>query len=713
MKVKRVGSRVLAVLLSAVAALAMLKGMSVCGTAGAAAAQDRTAAVLAVSGISAPKAPVSRRDAATGSASTPEITTQPASTTAYVGDKATFTVKAKGKGTLSYQWQYRRNESDSWKTSGQSGNKTATLKVSTTAGLHGYQFRCVVTDSIGQTFSNAATLTLSPKITIQPEDIFAAAGTKAKFTVTVTGKSAITYQWQYRTSSSGTWKTSGQSGNKTATLTVSVKAGYDGYQFRCIVTDGNSQQTISETATLMISPKITAQPADAFAGAGDKVKFTVTATGKSTLTYQWQYRTSASGTWKNSGQSGNKTATLTVTVKEGYDGYQFRCIVTDGNSQQTISETATLTISPKITAQPTDASVTVGTRATFTVEATGEGTLTYQWQYRKDNTREWANSGQNGNKTATLSVATTAGLHGYQFRCIVTDGNSQQLASEAATLSLAPSITKQPADAFAGAGDKVKFTVTATGKSTLTYQWQYRTSASGTWKKSGQSGNKTATLTVTVKEGYDGYQFRCIVTDGNSQQTISETATLTISPKITAQPTDASVTVGTRATFTVEATGEGTLTYQWQYRKDNTREWANSGQNGNKTATLSVATTAGLHGYQFRCIVTDGSGRQLISNVATLALAPGITAQPEDTTAAVGTKATFTVTATGKATLTYQWQYRKDDTREWTNSGQSGNKTATLKVSTTKGLNGYQFRCVVTDGNEQITYTEVATLTVQ
>ena len=632
MKVKRVGSRVLAVLLSAVAALAMLKGMSVCGTAGAAAAQDRTAAVLAVSGISAPKAPVSRSDAATGSASTPEITTQPASTTAYVGDKATFTVKAKGKGTLSYQWQYRRNESDSWKTSGQSGNKTATLKVSTTAGLHGYQFRCVVTDSIGQTFSNAATLTLSPKITIQPEDIFAAAGTKAKFTVTVTGKSAITYQWQYRTSSSGTWKTSGQSGNKTATLTVSVKAGYDGYQFRCIVTDGNSQQTISETATLLISPKITAQPADAFAGAGDKVKFTVTATGKSTLTYQWQYRTSASGTWKNSGQSGNKTATLTVTVKEGYDGYQFRCIVTDGNSQQTISDTATLMISPKITAQPTDASVTVGTRATFTVEATGEGTLTYQWQYRKDNTREWANSGQNGNKTATLSVATTAGLHGYQFRCIVTDGSGRQLISNVATLALAPGITAQPEDTTAEAGSKAKFTVTATGKATLTYQWQYRKDDTREWTNSGQSGNKTATLSVSTTTSLNGYQFRCIVTDGNSRESYTNAATLTVNPRITRQPVDTSVYSGSTAIITVAATGMGALQYQWQYMSPSMTTWKKSGQSGNKTATLSVAAMDGLQGYRFRCAVTDESGQTVYSKAVKLTVVkkkPGEIILPE------------------------------------------------------------------------------------
>jgi hypothetical protein len=39
---------------------------------------------------------------------------------------------------------------------------------------------------------------------------------------------------------------------------------------------------------------------------------------------------------------------------------------------------------------------------------------------------------------------------------------------------------------------------------------------------------------------------------------------------------------------------------------------------GAKTATLQVNTTAGLNGWQFRCIVTDGDGNPLPSKEATL-----------------------------------------------------------------------------------------------
>ena len=365
------------------------------------------------------------------------ITTQPASKTAYVGDKATFSVEAAGKGTLTYQWQYRKNSSDTWKNSGQSGNTTRKLTVATTAGLHGYQFRCIVKDSYGnQAISHVATLSLKPKITKQPEDTTVAVGNKATFTVEATGKATLTYQWQYRKNVDDTWKNSGQSGNKTNTLSVATTTGLHGYQFRCVVTDGNKQKSYSKTVTLKVRPKITTWPKDTTAAPGTTAKFTVAATGKGALKYQWQYRKNETGEWKDSGQSGNKTATLSVAVTSGLHGYQFRCYVTDANGQKSYTNTVTLTVKPAITTQPANKSVTAGTKAKFTVVATGKEKLTYQWQYRRNSSDTWKNSGQAGNKTATLTVATTKSLNGYQFQCIVTDGNNQQTISNTVTLTV-------------------------------------------------------------------------------------------------------------------------------------------------------------------------------------------------------------------------------------------------------------------------------------
>ncbi|MBP5461026.1 MAG: hypothetical protein J6Y20_02755 [Lachnospiraceae bacterium] len=270
-------------------------------------------------------------------------------------------------------------------------------------------------------------------------------------------------------------------------------------------------------------------------------------------------------------------------------------------------------------------------------------------------------------------------------------------------------ITEQPEDRTVTVGTAAVFTVKATGVSK--YQWQYRANESATWASSAQSGNTTATLSVATTAGLHGYQFRCKMTDASGQTKYSSTVTLYLRPRITSQPADQTAAAGSGAVFTVAATGKATLTYQWQYRKNSSASWANSAQSGNKTATLTVATTTGLHGYQFRCCVTDGNGQRSYSNAATLSVKPGITKQPADKTVPVGSKATFSVSAFSTATLSYQWQYLSPS-GVWTNSGQSGCKTATLSVATTGALQGYRFRCIVTDGNGQTYTSSGATLTL-
>ena len=458
---------------------------------------------------------------------------------------------------------------------------------------------------------------------------------------------------------------------------------------------------------------ITSQPANKSVAAGSTAQFTVEATtSASSISYQWQFRKDANSSWAPSAQSGNKTATLSVSATNGLNGYQFRCVVKDSQGSVVNSDAATLYIIPKITTQPVGKTVAPGTTAKFTVAATGTGTLTYQWQYRKDANSAWAASAQSGNKTATLSVAATNGLHGYQFRCKVTHGNGQTAYTNAATLSVSPRITVKPTDRSVPAGTTAEFSVTAAGTGTLTYQWQFRKNADCAWAASAQSGNKSVTLSVAARDSLNGYQFRCVIKDGSNRTAYTSAVTLHIIPKITTQPVSKTAAPGTKATFTVAATGTGTITYQWQFRQNADSAWAASGQSGNKTATLSVNVTNGLHGYQFRCVVTHGNGKKAYSNIVTLSVSPRISTQPADNCASLGTKAEFSVTAAGTGTLKYQWEYQTPTGTTWASSAQSGNKTAKLSVSTAGNLQGYRFRCKITDGSGNVAYTRAATLTL-
>ena len=533
--------------------------------------------------------------------------------------------------------------------------------------------------------------------------------------MTATGD-GLTYQWQFKTKT-GSWTNTTATGYKTATVSIPVTTAKNGYQYRCTVTDkyGNSVTSDAATLTAVNGAKITAQPAAQTAAIGTNAKFTVTATGDG-LTYQWQYRASATGKWANTTATGYKTATLTVPATASRNGYEYRCTVTDQYGFSAVSDAAALTAvnGAKITTQPVSQTAAAGSNAKFTVTATGDG-LTYQWQF-KTATGSWGTTSATGNKTATLTVPVTTAKNGYQYRCVITDKYGLTATSDAATLTAVngAKITAQPANQTAATGTNAKFTVTVTGDG-LTYQWQYKT-PTGSWTNTTATGYKTAALTVPATASRNGYSYRCTVTDRYGNTVTSNAATLTVSAapalKITAQPANQTAATGTNAKFTVTATGDG-LTYQWQYKTPN-GSWTNTTATGYKTATLTVPATASRNGYSYHCIVKDNAGNTVTSNAATLTVGAAgvtITGQPSSQTAAAGGTVKFTVTASGDG-LTYQWQY-KTPSGSWTNSPAAGNTTASLSVSATASRNGYSYRCVVKDSNGTSATTAAATLTVK
>ena len=76
------------------------------------------------------------------------ITAQPTDKTAAVGTQVTMSVGASGTGTLSYQWQYRSRSAGSWTNA---SGKTADWVLTVYAVHYGFDFRCVVTDTYGNT----------------------------------------------------------------------------------------------------------------------------------------------------------------------------------------------------------------------------------------------------------------------------------------------------------------------------------------------------------------------------------------------------------------------------------------------------------------------------------------------------------------------------------------------------------------------------------
>ncbi len=453
----------------------------------------------------------------------------------------------------------------------------------------------------------------SNAIVEQPQDVTVYVGETARFTVEADGDD-LTYQWQHR-APGGAWKNSTASGYNTAAMSVSItKVTWNGFQFRCVITDADGQQVITDAATLTVLTSITGQPQNINTAVGTTAVFSVSATD--VVKYQWQHR-APGGSWKNSTATGYDTAAMSVTVtKPAWNGFQFRCVVTDANGRQEVSNVATLTVQTSITGQPRNISTIVGTTARFTVTAVGPG-LQYQWQHKAPN-GAWKNSTATGYNTAAMSVTVTKlAWNGFQFRCVITDANGVKTISDVATLTVGViAITAQPQDINTAVGTTATFTVTALGTG-LTYQWQHK-APNGAWKNSTASGYNTAAMSVTVTKGtWNGFQFRCVVTDANGNKVTSDVATLTVRTVITAQPEDLTIPVGSPAVFTVTATGAG-LTYQWQHKAPS-GAWKNSTAKGYNTAAMTVnISKVTWNGFQFRCVITDANGVETVSDVSTL-----------------------------------------------------------------------------------------------
>jgi hypothetical protein len=280
-------------------------------------------------------------------------------------------------------------------------------------------------------------------------------------------------------------------------------------------------QVLSQPDTSAVTPSITVQPADQSIKVGDAATFSVVAAGSVPLFYQWH---------KNGAAIAGATAAdyTTPAVIPDNDGDAFGVIISNSagataSSNARLSVTASA-IAPAITSEPSDASMTVGQTATFSVVASGTAPLSYQWQ--KNGT---AIAGATSASYST-TAATTAD-NGASFAVVVSNSvgsatsRSAKLTVAAPGGPVAPSITVQPADQSIRAGQTATYSVTAAGTAPLSYQWQ----KNGTAIAGATSASYTTPAATTAD---NGATFAVVVSNSAGSAT-SRSARLTVGPAAT------------------------------------------------------------------------------------------------------------------------------------------------------------------------------------
>lgn len=293
--------------------------------------------------------------------------------------------------------------------------------------------------------------------------------------------------------------------------------------------------------------------------------------------------------------------------------------------------------------------ISVGTTpVTFTVTATGDAPLRYQWYL-----------GATGNTAAPISNATTTSL---TVNPIVTTAywvritNDCDPAADSGTVfaivNNCPPVTisAQSLDATILEGHSTTLTVSASG-GTVSYQWYAGATGVTSAPVSGATGSS---LTVTPSTT-SSYWVRASNSCGSSLD--SNTITITVlpcaAPKIVVQPPSANIVSSFGTTLYAAVTGTQPIAYQWY---EGTFPDTSHPATGGNSATLNVpsliaSTSFWLH-VSSECGAADSSTARL--TVVQSCAAPAIVAQPQNQSVPSGSNAVVSIVATG-ASLTFQW----------------------------------------------------------
>ncbi|MGZ5544612.1 MAG: immunoglobulin domain-containing protein, partial [Limisphaerales bacterium] len=368
----------------------------------------------------------------------------------------------------------------------------------------------------------------NPVITAQPSNPQNIQnGSTAAFSVAVVGTPPLYYQWSNHTSGL-------ISGATSSTFTIGSVGSGDRGTYSVYVWN-NCETTNSTDAFLAFAPtNLSVSPAIQTNSYGNSFSFSVTASGDGPFSYQWWHLTSLVGT----------SSSYSSTVGYG-DGGSYVVVV--NNNGGTATSSGILYVPPHIVTQPNSRTAACNGSTNFSVVATGGSANQYQWFS--------SNSGLLAGKTAsTLSInpvqALSSGIESYQV--VVSNAYGPSVTSTWASLSVAPAITTQPANATACDGSTNTFIGAACGTQTLSYQWCYNGSS--------VSGATTTSLPVTCSLTTAG-SYTLVVTNTAGSATSSPVTLFDMTPSVSQPMVDTNITVIQNNTITLISAGN--LYPQW------------------------------------------------------------------------------------------------------------------------------------------------------
>jgi alpha-tubulin suppressor-like RCC1 family protein len=603
----------------------------------------------------------------------PAVATQPVAQWIVSGQNASFLTAGTGSPAPTYQWQRSVNGGNDWVNLSDdainAGTATTNLTVShATTTMRGNQFRCVVSNGVGATFTSPVALTVNPVLVITT-----LAGQTWSGSADGTGTSAqFSYPGSVALDGLGNVYVA-DSGNHTirkitpagVVTTVAGSAGLSGsadgtgsaarfYGPQGLVADGAGNIYVSDTNNSTIRKVTAAGVVTTLAGTAGSIGNADGTGGAAQFCYPAGLTIDSAGNVIVADRNNYRIREVTpagvvTTIPTGNNTVDPQSVAIDSLNNlyvttvdtqtiQKISPAGTITTLPSMTY---DSGFSIGGGSTIrvgrpwglTIDRAGNLYATdgdYSTILEMTGAGVTAQiAGLAGNFGSTDGTGSAARF-GWRPGSIATDGAGNFYIADTGSSTIrkgvfdfVPLLTGQPSDEVAATGQSVTFAVGLSGWSPASCLWQCSTNGGGTWSDLANNGTYSGVTTsvlsiANVAAGMSGWQYRCRVSSNTQATETSSTATLTLStgPSFAVQPASQSASVGGSASFTATASGDPAPGYQWQVSVDGGATWnnvANGGMNpgclGANTTTLILdSATLAMNGSEYRCVATNDAG---------------------------------------------------------------------------------------------------------
>jgi methionine-rich copper-binding protein CopC len=313
--------------------------------------------------------------------------------------------------------------------------------------------------------------------------------------------------------------------------------GTDSFSFT--VSDG-THTSVPATVSITISERLVAAPSTASVTAGAQTSITLGGSGAAKLSYT-VVRQPTQG--KLTGNGSALTYTANPDAK-GTDSFSFT--VSDG-TRTSEPATVSITISERLVATAPSASITAGAQTSITLGGSGAAKLSYTV------VRQPTQGKLTGSGSAVTYTANPDAKGADSFSFTVSDGTR---TSEPATVSITISerLVATAPSASVTAGAQTSIALGGSGAAKLSYT-VVRQPTQG--KLTGNGSALTYTANPDAK-GTDSFSFT--VSDG-TRTSEPATVSITISERLVAALSTASVTAGAQTSITLDGSGAAKLSY--------------------------------------------------------------------------------------------------------------------------------------------------------